>query len=179
MDHQQRRLLSLPDSGSGLAFAAVFFAFSLFPSLLPRTGLFQGVVSGVTVAIGYGLGALLAAGWDFLRIPPLRGRVRTITVWTVRVLIAFVLVSAIWQYVGWQNDVRSIMGMDSIDPLRWPIVIVVTLVLAAVLVLVGRLVRRLFVVLSTWLDRILPTIDVEGADFEEEPVEERTPALVG
>jgi RND superfamily putative drug exporter len=30
-----------------------------------------------------------------------------------------------------------------------------------------------------WLDRILPTIDVEGADFEEEPVEERTPALVG
>ena len=42
--------------------ALVFVCLSLSPSLLPRTGLTQGVVSGITGAFGYGVG-VLAAAW--------------------------------------------------------------------------------------------------------------------
>lgn len=150
------RVFALRYSPVGVAMAALFFAFSLYPSLLPRTGLFQGVVSGVTVAVGYGLGALIEGLWRYLEIPPVRGRVRTILVWISLGLLGFAMASAIWQYVGWQNDVRDLMGMDRINPLRWPVVILMTTLIAAVLIILARSVRRLFVLVRGWLDRILP-----------------------
>src|SRR3954463_1392151 len=43
---------------------ALFFAcLSFTPSLVPRSGLVQGVVCGITAAIGYGLGTSAAAIW--------------------------------------------------------------------------------------------------------------------
>src|SRR3984957_1121408 len=41
---------------TGTAVGLIFIWFSMTPSLLPRTALFQGLVSGVSGAIGYGLG---------------------------------------------------------------------------------------------------------------------------
>ena len=56
------------DAGSGTrcpgAWVAVVFAcLSFTPSLVPRPGAFQGVVCGITAAIGYGLGVLGARIW--------------------------------------------------------------------------------------------------------------------
>lgn len=39
-------------SGTGLYFAVFFFALSLFPSILPRPPIVQGVNSGVTTMVG-------------------------------------------------------------------------------------------------------------------------------
>lgn len=155
-EQQTPRVFSLRYSAAGVVLATLFFALSLFPSLLPRTGTFQGVVSGVTVAAGYGIGAFVEAMWRFLRIPPLRGQLRTIVLWVGLGLVGVVFVASVWQYVGWQNDVRSIMGMDPIDPLRWPVIVLVTAVVAAVLIVLARAIRRLFIAISTWLDRVLP-----------------------
>ena len=41
---------------TGTAVGLIFIWFSMTPSLLPRRALFQGLVSGVSGAIGYGLG---------------------------------------------------------------------------------------------------------------------------
>ena len=41
--------------------ALVFLCASLTPSLLPRGWVLQGVVSGVTAIIGYGIGSLLSS----------------------------------------------------------------------------------------------------------------------
>jgi uncharacterized membrane protein len=41
--------------------ALLFACLSFTPSLLPRDGLLQGIVCGVTAAIGYGLGVLAAS----------------------------------------------------------------------------------------------------------------------
>ena len=41
---------------TGTAVGLIFIWFSMTPSLLPRGALFQGLVSGVSGAIGYGLG---------------------------------------------------------------------------------------------------------------------------
>src|SRR5688572_7476674 len=47
----------------GLAGAVLFLCLSLFPSLLPRTGVVQGLISGITAAFGYAVGVVLAAVW--------------------------------------------------------------------------------------------------------------------
>jgi uncharacterized membrane protein len=52
----------------GLAGALVFFCLSLTPSLLPRGWGVQGLLSGVTVVIGYGLGSMLSS-WIRKAIP--------------------------------------------------------------------------------------------------------------
>ena len=46
--------------------AVVFVCVSFTPSLVPRPGLFQGAVCGITGAIGYGLGVLGARVWRAL-----------------------------------------------------------------------------------------------------------------
>src|SRR5215469_9443783 len=58
---KHRRLLyvTLPGCWGALIFACLSFT----PSLLPRTGVIQGVLAGITGAIGYGLGVLAAWIW--------------------------------------------------------------------------------------------------------------------
>ena len=43
-------------SASGLVFATLFFAISLTPTLIPRTYVTQGALSGVSAAVGYCIG---------------------------------------------------------------------------------------------------------------------------
>ena len=128
-------------SGVGLTFATWFFAASLVPSLLPRAAWLQGVVSGVTVAVGYGIGTSAHALWRYLGIPGLRGRWRTAALLT---LVGLGLVAVLWngwRLVGWQNEIRALFGMEPTSPMIWPIVIVVTLSIAILLLVVARAVR--------------------------------------
>ena len=67
-DTETPRVFTLRFSGPGLVVAALFFALSLEPSLLPREALFQGIVSGVTLAIGYGVGVVGQWAWNYLRL---------------------------------------------------------------------------------------------------------------
>ena len=45
----------------GLIGALIFFIVSVSPSLLPRGALFQGILSGISITIGYGLGSAVSA----------------------------------------------------------------------------------------------------------------------
>src|SRR6476661_7615194 len=47
-------------SRTGLLFGAAYFLTSTAPSLLPRTWYYQGLISGLCAAAGYGLGVLVA-----------------------------------------------------------------------------------------------------------------------
>jgi uncharacterized membrane protein len=143
-------------SGTGLTMAAWFFALSLVPSLLPRSGMVQGVVSGVTVIIGYAFGAACQAIWEYLGIPKPRGRVRTVLVWVTVGLGIWAAVFTGWRMVGWQNEIRSTFGMEPTSPTIWPTILALTVVVAALLLVIGRSLRLLFTTLVRWLDRILP-----------------------
>lgn len=146
-------VLSRQLSTPGLLSAGVFYALSLSPSLLPRTSLTQGLITGVTIAIGYGLGTLLKWGWDYVGLPRTRGRARQVATWSVFVVIGFMIASATWQNVGWQNDVRAVMDMEPISPTVWPMTAVVAIAVAALLVVVGRSIRRLFRAVVRWFSR--------------------------
>jgi uncharacterized membrane protein len=150
------RVLDRVLSGVGLTCATWAFAASLVPSLLPRAAWLQGIVSGVTVAVGYGIGAGAAALWRYLGIPGLRGRARTVALW---VLVGIGMWGAVWngwRLVGWQNQIRAMFGMETTSPLIWPVVVAVTLVVALALLVVGRAVRLLAQTAVSRLGRRLP-----------------------
>ena len=65
----------------GLVSAAVLFAISLTPSLLPRIYVVQGLLSGIALAVGYGIGVLVAWLWQYLELPEPRGRVASALKW--------------------------------------------------------------------------------------------------
>src|SRR3712207_1980597 len=50
----------------GLSGALIFLCASLTPSLLPRSALIQGLISGISAAFGYGVGVLAAYVWRAL-----------------------------------------------------------------------------------------------------------------
>ena len=152
------KVFSLRFSRPGLAVALLFFAVSLAPSLLPRTGLFQGVVSGITTVIGYALGALGAWLWRYLEVPiPSRTTVvGRAVIGLPLIAIGALSILSVWQQVGWQNDVRDLFGMDPISPTVWVPILPVTLLVAALLLVVARAIRRLFRWVTAWAERMLP-----------------------
>ncbi|MEQ8835822.1 MAG: alpha/beta-hydrolase N-terminal domain-containing protein, partial [Lacipirellulaceae bacterium] len=58
----------------GLVFAVLFFAASLSPSLLPRNYIVQGLLSGIELAVGYGVGCLFVWVWKYLELPEFGGK---------------------------------------------------------------------------------------------------------
>ena len=136
--------------------AALFFAFSLFESLLPRTGLFQGVVSGITIAIGYGIGALGQWIWVYLEIPKLKGRARLISGRIIVGTLGVFAIFSMWHFVGWQNELRELFGMEPVSPTVWPVVVAVAIPVAGLLLIIARALAKLFFMFARWLDAVLP-----------------------
>jgi uncharacterized membrane protein len=156
LDQSTTRVFALGLSTPGVVVALLFFALSLLPSMLPRTFLFQGIVSGITAMIGYGIGATGQWAWNFLDVPQPRGRARTIVVRVLLAVVVFTVASGTWQHVGWQNDVRSIYGLDPITPVVLLPVLVIAVAVAALLLVVARSLRKLFDVTFLLLYRRLP-----------------------
>ena len=147
--HPTRRLrYSLP----GLVGALVFVCLSLSPSLLPRTGLIQGVVCGITGAIGYGIGVLVAWMWRAFADRDARPTQRRS--WQILAVVAaacLVAAMALGRY--WQGQIRALLGVQP-DGLAS---LVVTPLLAALvivtLVALGRAVRGVYRWTATRLER--------------------------
>ena len=104
----------------------------------------QGAVSGVALALGYGIGAGGSSLWHYLQIPTLSGRARRVVLAVLVGVIVLAVVLARWRFVGWQNDQRRLFGMQPISPAAWPVLAVVTLLVATLLLVVGRVLRLLF-----------------------------------
>ena len=116
-------------SASGLAFATLFFAVSLTPSLIPRTYLTQGALSGASAAVGYALGVFFRWLWRYLELPAPRGSSLTWIRAGVAVCCAVVLVVFLWQTTDWQNSVLKVMHqapVKSAYPLRVCLVAIAT-----------------------------------------------------
>jgi uncharacterized membrane protein len=101
-----------PLSYGGVVGALVFFGFSLTPSLLPRSPLLQGLVSGISIAVGYGVGALLF--WIGRRAFSWRPTERGGRIAWIVLIVAGVAFVVPWCYVGgmWNNQTRELMTLE-------------------------------------------------------------------
>lgn len=140
----------------GLIVGALFLAFSLTPSLVPRPPVFQGVVSGLSLTLGYALGLAGRRLWSYLELPQAGDRLaRRLTVGGALVC-AGVLGLFVWQASEWQNSVRQLMHLPRESGARPFALIAVTLLTFGVLVSLGRLFRRTFVLFAARSHRYLP-----------------------
>jgi uncharacterized membrane protein len=143
-----RKLLYLTLPGCWGALLSGCFSFT--PSLLPRGGITQGIIWGITAAIGYGLGVLAAWIWrafaDRDRRPARR---RSWLVFLISAAVLVVVSFGLGQY--WQYEIRKLMGVTDYN-----IAYVVASPLVAALafglfLLIGRGLRGLF----RWVARLL------------------------
>lgn len=139
----------------GLVLASIFFAASLTPSLIPRTYLVQGSLSGMCAAIGYMLGGGLAWLWAYLELPqPVR-----IRYWLVRGLLpgcVILCLSALWLSVDWQNATLLLWNLpaqESAAPYR---LLCVAAGVFLVLLVLGRLFRFASIVFAGKLTLFVP-----------------------
>ncbi|MGW6917015.1 alpha/beta hydrolase [Kitasatospora sp. NPDC054939] len=125
---------------------------SFTPSLLPRGGVVQGLVWGISAAIGYGLGVLGAAVWRAFadrdaRTPGPRAR-RILLIGAAVLLTVFFGLGQYWQYL-----IRGLMGVTDYNV--WLVVLspVVAAAVFGVLLLIGRGIRALYRRTAALLDR--------------------------
>ncbi len=105
---KRRKLLyvTLPGCWGAIIFAALSFT----PSLLPRGGLIQGIICGITAAIGYGLAVWVAAIWRaFANRDPRQPRRWAWRTFYISAIVLFAVAFAAGQY--WQNEIRNLMGV--------------------------------------------------------------------
>ncbi|EMI16206.1 hypothetical protein RMSM_06874 [Rhodopirellula maiorica SM1] len=135
----------------GLAFATLFFAASLSPSLLPRVFFVQGLLSGIALAIGYGIGVFAIWLWRYLELPELRGQVARAGKITTLVGVLLFAVIFLWRLTVWQNSIRERMEMPPLESAYPLTVIGIAIVFGGVLIAAARMLGGCFI----WLDRRL------------------------
>ena len=132
--------------------AVILACLSFTPSLLPRGGPLQGIVCGITAAIGYGLGVLAAWIWRAFADRPTR--IPSTRAWRILLISAVPLLLVAFglgQY--WQYEIRRLMGVTD-DNVAWVVAApLVALLMFGLLLLIGRGVRRLYRRLARFLDR--------------------------
>ncbi len=140
----------------GLIFAILFFAASVTPSLLPRTMLFQGLLSGFALAIGYGVGEAVMRIWEFLEIPSPAQRIQKALKTLVGVSAVAVFGYYLWQMAFWQNSIRTLMQMPEIESAYPTTTAAIAIAFAAFLVGISRILKVASRSISGKLGRYLP-----------------------
>jgi uncharacterized membrane protein len=159
VDPKRRRTIVGRPRFAGTVGAVVFLWASFWPTLMPRTFVTQGAITGLSAAIGYAVFTLL--GWLVGLL--LTRRQITIsasarrTAWIVLgVVVGLALViGGLWMWVRWQNDQRALLGMDDLGAAAGVPMLVVAAVVFVVFMVIGRLIGRGVVHLYRLISRAL------------------------
>jgi uncharacterized membrane protein len=136
---RRRFRYTLPGAWVALAFACLAFT----PSLLPRSALLQGVVCGISAAIGYGVG--VAGAWTWRAFADRDTRPVRPGAWRVFAISAgAALVLALGLGQWWQAQLRDLMGAPTPNLLLLPLLPLVAVALFTGLVALSRSLRGLY-----------------------------------
>lgn len=153
-----RRRMTAPLRLGGLLMAALFVWESMRPTLLPRPWLFQGVITGISAAIGYGVGALGSVLVALVRNR--RGATDPLATQRVRPFawaalgLATLVGAALWP--GWQSSQRELVEMDDVALVSALPVLLVAVVVALLFLAIGRILGHGIVLLDRWLAHRVP-----------------------
>jgi uncharacterized membrane protein len=99
----------------GLVAGTPFFAVSLTRSLIPRSTLFQGLVSGVSLATGYALGVVAQWLWHCLELPIPGVRTRRRVELVAAAACVVIAAAFLWRASGWQHALRLLAAMEPVE----------------------------------------------------------------
>jgi uncharacterized membrane protein len=159
----RRRVMRCGLSVTGFGLSAVFYCLSFTPSLLPRPWLLQGVVAGLTAAMGYAAGTAVGAvvrlrWWPSRRIEKIAWRL-------LFALVPLLIVVFLWLGTRWQRDLRVRLGMEpqqEYDAMR---TVGVSLLTFGLLLLTARLLRLGAHGIARLLIRVVPESAAYCAGF--------------
>ncbi|MFE3999895.1 alpha/beta hydrolase [Nocardioides sp. YIM B13467] len=128
---------------------------SLTPSLMPRTALFQALLTALCMLAGYGAGAL--AGWLVRSCGGrLAGRARVVA-WRVLAGVAGVgTLMVLGLSLRWENQVRDLVGVERVGAWHLVLTVLITAVLFALLLGLSRGIRALGGSIGRFVGRFLP-----------------------
>jgi uncharacterized membrane protein len=153
--YRRLRVVRAPLGLTGFAFAVAFFCLSLTPSLLPRAVLLQGVVSGITATMGYAVGAALGAVVRKVWRRP-APRATRIAWWVLFVLAPLLGLLFLALGTGWQQELRTRVGMPRMPTYDILRIIGVSLLTFVVLLLIARLLRLATRRIARMVGRFVP-----------------------
>ena len=125
------------------------------PSLVPRSWMVQLLLTGLAMAITYGIGAFLGWAYRSLQLPLLPAQARRMTWMVLAVLAPVGLLVAGWLGRGWQLDLQRLLLMDADVPMVWVLAPLLGVLLAVFLLAIGRGVRWIGTRLYRLLDKRL------------------------
>ena len=139
-----------------LIMGLLFVAASLTPTLVPREPIFQGVLGGVVMALGYLTGRIIQLIWNFADMPVAKGDARDVTLGLLGLAVLGLVGWSLAYSLTWQNDLRGRMGLEPAEQghLFW--VVGLTLVIFAILFLIGHVIALISRLIRGWLERIMP-----------------------
>jgi uncharacterized membrane protein len=144
--HRRLLYLTLP----GCWGAVIGSCLSFTPSLLPRTGITQGAVWGISAAIGYGLGVLAAWIWRaFADRDARRARRRSWLIFFMAAAVLLIVCFGLGQY--WQHQLRKLMDVSDYNVALVVASPFIAALVFCLILLVGRGVRGVF----RWVVKLL------------------------
>ncbi len=149
------RILPRP-SIFALIMGLLFVAASLTPTLVPREPIFQGVLGGVVMALGYLSGRIIQVIWNFADMPVAKGDARDVTLGILGLAVLGLVGWSLAYSLTWQNDLRGRMGLEPADQGHLVWIVGLTLVIFGVLFLVGHVIALISRMIRGWLERIMP-----------------------
>jgi uncharacterized membrane protein len=149
VDAGRRRFrYTLPGAWVALVFACLAFT----PSLLPRSAVLQGIVCGISAAIGYGLG--VAGAWTWRAFADRDPRPPRPGAWRVfAISAAAALLVALGLGLWWQAQLRDLMDAPAPNPLLLLLLPLVAAALFTGLVALSRSLRGAYHWAAKWLQR--------------------------
>ena len=145
---------------TGIVFGALFFCWSLTPSLLPRDWLFQGLIGGINAAIGYGVG--VAVYWVVYRLflagkpwwPPPR-RVEIVVKIAVPVIAGLTVLYMLYLSAGWQRELAALMDAEGTTTTGYFRTGALSIAVGALLISTWRVLRDLVRLVARQVNRIV------------------------
>ena len=124
---------------TGLIGAGLFFALSMAPSLIPRDAAIQGMLSGFAAAVGFWLGLAVVWLWTFIELPFLPGRLVKAARYAASTLTILLIGYSLWHAAEWQDSLRDFLGLQPLESIYTPIVLLVAIPVALLLREIGRI----------------------------------------